>query len=266
MVGTIGPSECWPLAPERCVGSEVDSNATFRLRPIDSSAIYCFMMHYLQTPQFTQPEVLKVTRLKPAVLQTWVNRNAIELAEQNPGTGRRRLYSALDVVKLALMRRVADLQMDLSVAREIANEAERMLTANQSVSWDLHITFKPDYATEKDLKATVIASAGISLLAMKYRATQGDASQMRVAQFTEPFEQICPRRERTYTDTDERPIDPTRRDYFASQGVHAEPVVIFPFGEIVNGTLVRLSTLRTAPSKSIETDEQGVDAVHQAND
>ncbi|PIK72778.1 hypothetical protein CS379_12100, partial [Methylobacterium frigidaeris] len=60
-------------------------------------------------PRYTQPDVLRITGLKPTVLQTWINRRAIELAEQNPGTGRKRLYSENDVVKLAIMRRLSDL-------------------------------------------------------------------------------------------------------------------------------------------------------------
>src|SRR5262245_35231283 len=96
------------------------------------------------TPRYTQPEVLLVTRLKPAVLQTWINRGAIALAEQNPGTGRRRLYSRLDVVKLAIMRRLADLQIALAVSKEIAEVTANDLERGNAIDWDLHIFLRPD--------------------------------------------------------------------------------------------------------------------------
>jgi len=57
---------------------------------------------HLTTHRFTQGDVLAVTRLRKDVLQTWMNRGVIALGDQNPGTGRRRLYSPLDIVKLAI--------------------------------------------------------------------------------------------------------------------------------------------------------------------
>jgi hypothetical protein len=202
-------------------------------------------------PRYTQPEILQVTKLKPEVLQTWINRNVLELADQNPGSGRRRLYSRIDVVKLALMRRVADLRIELTVARDLAGEAERMLRERHEVPWDLYVELKDNDATEQLLDVTVIASAGYGLLALKYGAIQGDARDMRVSNFTEPFENVFSRR--TRIGTDDRPIDPIRRDELARAGFHAEPVVIFPFGEIVNATLLRLDDVDSRQNSRLRT-------------
>ncbi|MBA9071478.1 DNA-binding transcriptional MerR regulator [Methylobacterium sp. RAS18] len=199
------------------------------------------MPHDLLTPRFSQPSVLQITRLKPSVLQTWVNRGAIELADQNPGYGKRRLYSALDVVKLGLMRRISDLRMELSIAREIAGEAERLLRERGTVPWNLYLSFNPTDATQAVAGVNAVASAGFSSLGLKYDEVEGDACNMSVAQFTERFDELFPRRKRTLTS--DRPIDPSRRDALARRGIHAEPAVIFPFGEIVNGTLAQLATL-----------------------
>jgi len=206
-------------------------------------------MRHLQIAKFHQADVLAITKLKPELLQTWINRRVIYLAQQNPGSGRRRLYSGLDIVKLALMRRVADLRMELAVAREIASEAERMLLEGREISWALHISFKPRDATQEDLKFKIVASAGYNVLSLKYGAIQGDAREMRVSHFTEPFDSIFRRRKRT--GTDERPLDPTRRDTLAKAGVHAEPAVIFPFGEIVNGTLLQIAALESGPLPNV---------------
>ncbi|GIK98487.1 MAG: hypothetical protein BroJett029_26960 [Alphaproteobacteria bacterium] len=77
-------------------------------------------VEFLSRPQFTQTEVLKVTRLTAATLQTWVNRGLLDLSEQNPGTGKRRQYSALDVVRLAIIKRLTRFGFSVSVARTIA--------------------------------------------------------------------------------------------------------------------------------------------------
>lgn len=191
--------------------------------------------------RFTQADVLRVTRLRERVLQTWVNRGVIAVGRQNPGTGRRRLYSPLDIVKLALMRRVADLGLELGVGRDLAGEAERMLLSGRPPSWHEYLSMRPKTATRDTSSTSIIASAGYSLLALYYNATVGDAHEMRVASFTEPFDSVFQRRIRT--GGEDRPIDVKRRAALARQGIFAEPVVIFPFGEIVNGTLLQIEAL-----------------------
>jgi len=200
-------------------------------------------MNGLQARRYTQADVLAVTRLRKELLQTWINRRVIALAEQNPGSGKRRLYSAIDVVKLGLMRRVADLGLDLAIARDLASDAERMLIEGREVPWELHLSIKKHDATQRGVTFEVIASAGYSVLALKYGAIVGDARDLRVAHFTEPFESMFRRRKKIFLE-DGRPMDPERRDALAKAGIYAEPAVIFPFGEIVNGTLLQLAALR----------------------
>jgi len=199
--------------------------------------------------RFTQADVLGVTKLRKELLQTWVNRGVVKLGEQNPGTGKRRLYSALDIVKLGLMRRVADLGLELDIGRDLASEAERLLLKGKEIEWEYYLSMRADAATQRDVNVTVVASAGYSVLALKYGAIVGDAHDMRVSRFTESFDSIFGRRLRT--GGDDRPIDPIRRDALARAGVYAEPAVIFPFGEIVNGTLLQVQALREGRSPSV---------------
>lgn len=191
--------------------------------------------------RFTQPDVLAITRLRKELLQTWINREVVKLGEQNPGSGRRRLYSAIDIVKLGLMRRIADLGLDLNIGRDLADEAERKLLAERKVPWELHLSIKKQDATHKDIDFQLVASAGHSVLSLKYGAMVGDAREMIVSHFTEPMESVFRRRKRTRTD--DRPIDPRRREALAKAGIYAEPALIFPFGEIVNGTLLQIEAL-----------------------
>jgi hypothetical protein len=199
------------------------------------------MLPHLLDHRFTQLDVLAITKLRKELLQTWINREVIKLGEQNPGSGRRRLYSAIDIVKLGLMRRVADLGLDLSIGRDLAYEAERMLMADRKVPWELHLSIKKQDATHKDIEFKVVASAGHSVLSLNYGAIVGDAHDMIVSHFTEPMESVFRRRVRGLTD--QRPIDPRRREALAKAGIYAEPAVIFPFGEIVNGTLLQIEAL-----------------------
>ncbi len=195
----------------------------------------------LEDPRYTQPEVLRVTRLKAPVLQTWVNRGAIQLSEQNPGTGRRRLYSALDVVKLAIMRRMADLSIDLSVSKRVAEEAAAALAKNNEIDWGLFISLRPKAATDESVSINVVTYTPLG----SFGPTIGDARNMRVSDFVEPFEGIglFDRRRRTARFSDDRPIDAERREVLARMGIHAEPVIIFPLGEVVNGALAQLRAI-----------------------
>jgi hypothetical protein len=222
-----------------------------------------FMNTYLVEPRYSQPDVLRVTRLKAAVLQTWVNRSAIELAEQNPGYGRRRSYSALDVVRLAVMRRMADMRVDLSVAKEIAEAAAENLTRHGRIHWNQYIFLRPTAATEEDVKFEVIMASGMSKLT-KYGATIGDPAYMRVSDLVEPDRFIFPRRPRvslaerlpTGITKDVEDVDDVTRERLARAGVHAEPVIVFPIGEIANGALAQLRAIDEATANQTTENEE----------
>lgn len=209
------------------------------------------MAAFLTEHQFLQADVLDITRLRKELLQTWVNRNVVTLSQKNPGSGKRRLYSVLDIVKLALFRRIADLGLALDIGRDLAGEAERLLTGGGGVEWELHLSLKKSEAVHKEVEFTVIASAGHSVLSLNYGGTVGDARHLLVSHFTEPFESIWHRRTRTWSD--DRPIDPELRANLAKQGIYAEPVVIFPFGEVVNGTLLQIAARCEAASPALAT-------------
>lgn len=195
----------------------------------------------LTTPRHEQPTVLTITRLKPEVLQTWVNRSAIKLQQQNPGSGRRRLYSDIDVVKLAIMRRLADFRIDLSVSREIAEAVEAELKTKGKWSWDEYLFIRRDDATAKDVKIEVIRASGMSPLT-KFRSTYCDPAKMCIADIIEPDGSIFERREKSGNDR-RGPIDESKRESWAREGVHAEPSLVFPLGEIINGTLLQLDAV-----------------------
>ena len=204
----------------------------------------------LTTPQYDQPRVLAVTRLKPTVLQTWINRSIIKLAKQNPGYGRRRLYSAIDVVKLSIMRRLADFRIDLSISTNIAEAVEAELVKKGEWPWDQYLFMQGDIATEKTINIELqsISSGTQSPLYLKYGARYCDPAQVRVAEIVEPDKHMAPRRDHlgitNYDSIWDQPVVESKRDKFAREGIHAEPTLIFPLGEIINGALLHLEALK----------------------
>ena len=56
-------------------------------------------------------------------LQNWVNRGHFQLANQNPGTGNRRMYSIADMISVAVTAKMTDLGIAISAAAPIAQRA-----------------------------------------------------------------------------------------------------------------------------------------------
>jgi hypothetical protein len=108
---------------------------------------------------FTQAEVLTITKLRKEVLQTWINRDVITLGEQYPGKGKRRLYSAIDIVKVAIFRRIADLNLALGVGRALAGEAEQLLLDRRDVEWNRHYFISGSDTAQRDY----FAATGLSV-------------------------------------------------------------------------------------------------------
>lgn len=205
----------------------------------------------LNTPKFTQPDVLRVTRVKPAVLQTWTNRKAIELAVQNPGTGKPRLYTALDIVKVAIMRRLSDLRVDLSVAKQIAEATAAIMSGSGfdisanggPLAWDSYLFMRPDDATQKAFHLNRKIRSPLEALDNFGLKENLDPHGWRLTQIAWPWGGTGMRRSSGLLDEPHGPIDDRMRQHWASQGFHAEPVIIFPLGEIVRGTLLQVQSL-----------------------
>lgn len=200
----------------------------------------------LHEPRYTTPEVLSVTRLRPEVLQTWINRDA--LGPRNTGRGKRRMYSALDVVKLAIMRRMADLQVALATSLDIANGAADKLESDGKIDWNLYIFLRPHEATE-EARFEVISSGGPL---SKYAPLVGDPWNVRLSQVVENFPSTYARRRKhsiaqihrnKALASEQGSLDEQKRDDLARRGFHAEPAIVFPLGEIVNGTLLQLEAI-----------------------
>ncbi|MCB1833845.1 MAG: MerR family transcriptional regulator [Geminicoccaceae bacterium] len=77
----------------------------------------------LTFPEFDQKQVLEWTGLNAATLQNWANRGIIQLKPSRPGKRQRRLYSAMDVIKLLCIFELSRLGVMPAFASDFADKA-----------------------------------------------------------------------------------------------------------------------------------------------
>lgn len=76
----------------------------------------------LSKPQFTQAAACKITGLTRASIQTRINRGQVKVAQQHPGRQAKRLFSALDLIKLSFIEQMSRQHFGSGVAAEIADD------------------------------------------------------------------------------------------------------------------------------------------------
>ena len=62
----------------------------------------------LNTPLYEHGDVIRATDVKPATFLMWVNRRLVVPSDDSTGSGKRRLYSPADVVKIGVMKALTD--------------------------------------------------------------------------------------------------------------------------------------------------------------
>src|SRR5215470_9525212 len=83
----------------------------------------------LHSEGFDTKEVARVTEIDVGKLQNWLTRGAIQLkSELNPGRGQSREYTAYEVARIRLMKKLSDVGVPLSTAFK--------LTAALKKSWE----------------------------------------------------------------------------------------------------------------------------------
>jgi len=132
----------------------------------------------------------------------------------------------------------------LPISKEIAEASAAGLitdTSESSFSWDMYISLSPKSATRQMSEVKMVQSDGGSPLA-RFSPFLGDPWNIRLAAIVDPpFN-----RRRPASHSEAHQIDESLREVQARLGIHAEPVIIIPLGEIVNGTLAQLRAIDEA--------------------
>lgn len=100
----------------------------------DSGCYSVFMRLDLSKPQFTQAAACKITGLTRASIQTRINRGQVKVAQQHPGRQAKRLFSALDLIKLSFIEQMSRHHFASGVAAEVADE----VAAHARRWWNRH--------------------------------------------------------------------------------------------------------------------------------
>jgi DNA-binding transcriptional MerR regulator len=79
-------------------------------------------------------DLITATTMSAATVQTWASGGILHLPENraNPGTGKKRLYSRLDIARIAAMKALTLLGVSATVAAQIT---ERLQTGPTADAW-----------------------------------------------------------------------------------------------------------------------------------
>ena len=80
----------------------------------------------LEQPTFTNADIIAAAGINPATLQAWANCGTFRLpeAQRNPGLGRKRLYSTLDVACLVAIKTLTGLGLSATAAAQIVQRLQ----------------------------------------------------------------------------------------------------------------------------------------------
>ncbi len=207
----------------------------------------------LEDARYAQPDVLLVTGIQKGMLQTWVNRGHIALTVQNPGYGRKRQYSAIDTLKIAIMSRFNDMSLPVSAAKGFAEDmADLVIVRNTN---DSGFLWEEVFAIEPGTLKSNPARRGPSWWQRwgdifqsqnafydletrnALREARGSAfdSVPEWGEFIKRFDRVA---ENQMTDEEWRSL--------ALRGIEQPTWLLIPIGYIVNSVLCRLATLETS--------------------
>ncbi|MGM0583352.1 MAG: hypothetical protein ACQEUZ_01700 [Pseudomonadota bacterium] len=187
----------------------------------------------------TRAQVAGITYADRDWIQTWVNRGHIVLEQQNPGTGRRRLYSELDAVRIALLTRLAAYNIPIDRSAELANFIADALRDGNEIDWEHHLVFTFDQMRRNSFRLLVRDPDG-TWNRDTFEDVTRDLNDLRFSEFAEWFDARHGASRRDQTGR----IDPVERQRLAGDGRFAEPFLVLPYGETVNGTRAMIARLR----------------------
>ena len=103
----------------------------------------------IHSRSFRTLDAAAVVGISAGKLQNWLTRGAIQLeGTQNPGRGQSRDYSAYEVARIALMKKLSDCGVPLGTAFKITSVLKE--------GWERVVGGHEQYGTEPDLQSWII--------------------------------------------------------------------------------------------------------------
>lgn len=80
----------------------------------------------IEVPEYTQADVIHITAVSAKTLQNWTdpNRGILRLSQDSVGKGRRRLYSALDIMAVTMIAHLSALGVSPNLVSQLFYERE----------------------------------------------------------------------------------------------------------------------------------------------
>ncbi|GAA0785422.1 MerR family transcriptional regulator [Roseibium denhamense] len=80
----------------------------------------------IEIPEYTQADVIRITSVSAKTLQNWTdpNRGILRLSQGSVGKGRRRLYSALDIMAVTMIAHLSGLGVSPNLVSQLFYERE----------------------------------------------------------------------------------------------------------------------------------------------
>jgi DNA-binding transcriptional MerR regulator len=178
----------------------------------------------IHTQRFDTKEVARVSGVDIGKLQNWLTRGVIQTeSELNPGRGQSRAYSAYEVARIRLMKKLADTGVPLSTAFKLTSALKK--------AWEQVPGGHELYGTELAIQSWLL------VLSAAEWPTGRKASKVQADDYVAVW----------LVDTKQVPDSPTGlRATLAALGDAA--VVVINLGAFLKETLSPLSALRGGPS------------------
>jgi hypothetical protein len=109
----------------------------------------------LRQPRYTRSEVLNmVDGVKGELLNLWISREGIPLDGENPGKGNRRLFSAMDTVRIAIIGQLTGVCVSVKTAVKVAEICADWTENHALPSWsDYFLIPTPAYRFDEKMAA-----------------------------------------------------------------------------------------------------------------
>ena len=172
----------------------------------------------LLEPRYSFTEAAAFANITTQLVAMWRARGLIKCAKRVFGT-RRPLWSKLDLVRLVVVKSLADFHYPLVEAARIAEGAAAELLEKGELEWNAYMLLRP-----RAVSVFVnVAPGEFEVFDPRERSTADVVGPLKRWGTEKPGK-----------------IDADYRDRLARRGVFARPVLIFPIGEICMGTLAML--------------------------